>query len=478
MNARIKIPVLIVSLAILHGCTAVQDVKPDVSDAKQDIAKAQAEETAKPVSNHDITREWWLLFKSPQISEHINRAFMANPNTEAALAIMRRAQEHPVIRQGFFYPRVGAAKLSLLGMPGQSSGGQTDYSLHIAQLTVGYVPEVFGAMRGSSESTRNQAEAQQLAAYFTLSSNVVAAALQESSLRAQIEAQLYIIGLNRQALEIVHNQFKLGYVTEKEVTQRELDAAQAQQALVPLQQQFDRTRELMRMLAGNLPDPDADAEDAFRLEDLHLSMELPLSLPSRLVEHRPDVRIAEARLRSAGAKYGAEVANTLPRFTISAAAGGAAASNAWMLRDGGRFFDMNGNIAQIIFGQNTLRSKSHSEQQALNRAATQYRGVVMTALQDVADTLGVIQTDTRVLDAASQVAQLAGEAGELMRKRYEAGFVDFPTMRAAQQNEQIAIIGLAQARANRMGDSVALFQALGGHWWKQDDADKAKAKQP
>jgi outer membrane protein TolC len=232
------------------------------------------------------------------------------------------------------------------------------------------------------------------------------------------------------------------------------------------------------MLADNLPDPDADTEDAFKLDELRLSKELPLSLSSKLVEQRPDVRAAESQLRSAGAQYGVDIVNTLPRFTITAATGGPAASPAWMLRDGGKFFDSNGNGIQFIFGSNALRSKSHAAQQALSKAGAQYRNVVIAALQDVADTLSIIQADVRALEAATQSAQSAGEAAEQTRKRYEAGSVDFPTMRVAQQSEQSAIISLAQAQANRLGDAAALFQALGGRWWKLDETDKTKAKQP
>ena len=478
MIDSMKIPLLLWFVAVLSGCATAQDIKTsDAPVATQDVtAQVQQAEPRKLVSAHDISSEWWVLFRSPQISEHVNRTFKANPTTEAAQAMLRRAQENSVIRQGLLYSRGGNPPLQ--SSPGPQGGGQAYYNLHVAQLTVGYVPEVLVGNRGSADSTQIQAETQQEAAFFTLSSNVVAAAIQEASLRAQVEAQLNIIGLNRQALEIVHNQFKLGYVSEQDVTQRELDAAHAQQALVPLQQQLEQTRDLLHMLADNLPDPDADTEDAFKLDELRLSKELPLSLSSKLVEQRPDVRAAEAQLRSAGAQYGVDIVNTLPRFTITAATGGPAASPAWMLRDGGKFFDSNGNGIQFIFGSNALRSKSHAAQQALSKAGAQYRNVVIAALQDVADTLSIIQADVRALEAATQSAQSAGEAAEQTRKRYEAGSVDFPTMRVAQQSEQSAIISLAQAQANRLGDAAALFQALGGRWWKLDETDKTKAKQP
>src|SRR5664279_4686317 len=136
-----------------------------------------------------------------------------------------------------------------------------------------------------------------------------------------------------------------------EVSQQEMAAALAQQDLVPLQLQLEQTRDLLRVLAGNTPDQ--DIEETFTLETLHLPRELPLSLPSKLVEQRPDVRIAEAELHYASAQYGVAIANSLPQFAITGAIGGMASSPSWMFRNGGSFFDLTGNVAQTIFDGGT-----------------------------------------------------------------------------------------------------------------------------
>lgn len=500
-------------MAALCGCAAGPDFKrPDAPVATTYATPPATLETATaPVlhgeaqkfdSNREISADWWTVFQSPQIDSLIKRAFKANPNIDAAQAALRQAQEYTKAQQGFFYPTIGASyspsRNKLAGNMGGNSPGQQGngtiiqtysnpagpkyngpayYDFHIAQLTVGYVPDVFGANRRQVESAEAQVEIQRMqleATYVTLASNVVAAAIQEASLRAQIEARLNIVGLNRQALEIVHNQFKLGYVSEMEVTQQEMISALTQQDLVPLQQQLEQTRDLLRVLAGNTPDQ--DIEETFTLEELHLPRELPLSLPSKLVEQRPDVRIAEAELHYASAQYGVAIANSLPQFAITGAIGGMASSPTWMFRNGGGFFDLTGNVAQTIFDGGTLRAKSRAAQQGLTQAAAQYRTVVMAALQDVADTLHVIQSDAQALKAAATATQAATKMGELARRQYEAGAVDFQTLLVAQQNEQLAIINLVQAQTNRLGDTAALFQALGGGWWNHETQEKAGAK--
>ena len=500
-------------LMALCGCAAGPDFKrPAAPTATAYTAPAATQETASApvpkgeaqqfVPAQDIPAAWWTLFQSPKIDALIKRAFKTNPDIEAAQAALHQAQEYTAAQQGFFYPTVSASyspsRNKLAGNMGGNSPGQQGngssiwtytnpagpkyngaayYNFHVAQLTVGYAPDIFGLNRRQVESAQAQVEMQQMqleATYITLASNVVAAAIQEASLRAQIEAQLKIVGMNRQALEVVRNQLKLGYVTEMEVTQQEMTSALAQQALVPLQLQLEQTRDLLRVLAGNTPDQDIDEE--FTLESLQLPQKLPLSLPSKLVEQRPDVRIAEAQLHYASAQYGVAIANTLPQFAITGAIGGMASSPTWMFKNGGGFFDLTGNVAQTIFDGGTLRAKSRAAQQGLAQAGAQYRGVVMSALQNVADALYVIQSDAQALKAASVAAEAASKMGDLTRTQYEAGSVDFQTLLVAQQNEQLAIINLVQAQTNRLGDTAALFQALGGGWWNRDAKETAGAK--
>ncbi len=514
LNATKNKSILLCLLAALGGCAVGPDFKRPAAPAATGYGAAVAtQETAATAVLHgeaqkfaprDIPYEWWTLFRSPELDALIKRAFKTNPDIEAAQAALRQAQRYTEAQQGFFYPTVSAGysagRHKLAGnMGGNSPGlqgngkviqtysnpagpkyvGAAYFNFHIAQLTVGYVPDVFGANRRQVESAEAQVEMQRMqleATYITLASNVVAAAIQEASIRAQIEAQLKIIGFNRQALEIMRNQLKLGYVSEMDVTQQEITCALSQQALVPLQQQLEQTRDLLRVLAGNTPDQ--DIEETFTLEALHLPQELPLSLPSKLVEQRPDVRIAEAQLHYASAQYGVSIANRLPQFAVTGAIGGMASTPGWMFRNGGGFFDLTANVAQTIFDGGTLRALSRAAKEGLNQAGAQYRGVVMAALQNVADTLYVIQSDARALQEAAAAAQAAGKLGEMTRKQYEAGYADFQTLLVAQLNEQLANINLVQAQTNRLGDTAALFQALGGGWWNHEAMAKAEAKQP
>jgi len=498
---------MILVLAALSGCAAGPDFKrPDVPatngyapaqvipDATAS-APVQAGESQRFNATADIPFDWWTLFQSPQINSLIRRAFKANPSIESAQAALRQAQEYVNAQQGFFYPTVGASyspsRTKLAGnMGGNSPGvqgngkviqtysnpagpvynGPVIYNFHVAQLTVGYVPDVFGGNRRQVESMVAQRDLQRFqleAAYITLASDIVAAALQEASLRAQVAAMEKLVAANRENFDIMQKRFHLGDVSELDVASQEAVLAQSEQSLVPLRLQLEQTRDLIRVLAGNTPD--VDVPETFELAALHLPEELPLSLPSKLVEQRPDVRAAEEQLHAASAQYGVSIVNLMPQFSISGAVGGMASTPGWMFRTGGGFFDLAANVAYNIFDGGTLRAQSRAAQQALEQASAQYRSTVIVALQNVADILHAIKSDAEALEAATRNEQALSRVRELTRKQYETGYVSYQTLLFAEQGYQQAVLVLVQAQTNRLGDTAALYQALGGGWWNRSE---------
>ena len=471
--------------------TAYTVTPPEIKSADTDVTQAEKQ---RFVADKDIPFDWWTLFQSPQLNTLIARALKANPNIEAAQAALRQAHENVIAQQGFFYPTVGVSyspsRNKLAGnMGGNSPGPQQNgdniqssptspayYNFHTAQLSVGYVPDVFGLNRRMTESAQAQEEWQQMqlrATYITLVSNIVAAAIQEAGLRAQIEAANTIISINRENLEIMRQQLKLGFLADIDVAAQEALLAQSELALPPLDKQLEQTRDLIRALAGNAPNQ--DVAETFELASLHLPQELPLSLPSTLVEQRPDVRAAEAQLHSASAQYGVAIANRMPQFMVTANVGGMASSPEWMFASGGTFFSLTGNISQIIFDGGTLKAKSRAAEQALLQVGAQYRSTVITALQNVADTLHAIRTDADALKAAAAASHASQTVLSLTRKQFKLGYVSYQNLLAAQQNYQLTAVTLAQAQSSRLGDTAALYQALGGGWWNSPGAGLRKA---
>jgi len=193
-----------------------------------------------------------------------------------------------------------------------------------------------------------------------------------------------------------------------------------------------------------------------------LPTDLPLGVPSQLVERRPDVRVAEAQLHAATAQVGVAIANLLPQITITGDIGSTAPLLAELFKPGTGFWSIGANATQTLFAGGTLIHRKRAADAALNEAAAQYRSAVLTAFQNVADALHALETDADALHAASRAEEAAQKSLGVAHDQLELGSVSYLALVNSEQTYQQAVVSLAQARANRYADTAALFQALGG----------------
>jgi NodT family efflux transporter outer membrane factor (OMF) lipoprotein len=438
------------------------------------------------VSGLQLPSAWWTLFHSTPLNALIEQALAANPNIAAAQAALREARETVYAQQGAYYPQVSAGlnasrQLTPLGsLSPASASGSPYYSLITPQLNVSFVPDIFGANARTVESLAAQAENQRFqleATYLTLTDNVVVAAIQEASLRSQIDVVQATIKIESDLLVILRKQMALGQVAGVDVAAQETALAQAQQGLPPLQKQLAQQRDLLAALAGHLPS-DAMAE-RFQLASLDLPLDLPVSLPADLVEQRPDVRAAEATLQATSAQIGVAIAARLPQITLNASAGSSANQVAGLFTPGNNFWSVSAGLTQPIFQGGTLLHKQRAAQAAFDQAKAQYRGTVLTAMQNVADTLHALLSDADALSAAVDAERAARHGLEITRLQLQLGQIAYLALLNAEQTYEQSRLALVQAQANRLTDTAALFQALGGGWWNRphpntiDDAAKA-----
>jgi NodT family efflux transporter outer membrane factor (OMF) lipoprotein len=436
-------------------------------------------EAQRFIESQDIPGEWWTLFHSKPLNDLIERSLKANPNIKAAQAALLVARENTLAQRGFYYPSVSAgfgatrAKSSSNLSPVTNTSA-LNYSLYTPQVSVSFVPDVFGLNRRTVESLKAQQEQTRFAlaaTHITLSSNVAAAAIQEASLRGQIDATNELIKINTDMLEILRTQFEKGYVSRLDVAAQEAQLAQVVATLPPLLKQLAQQRDLLAALSGGFPNQELPEE--FELANLQLPHDLPLSLPSQLVEQRPDVRQAEENLHSASALIGVAVANRLPSFSLTADAGSMATIFTNLFTAGTGFWDVGAGITQPIFEGGTLVHRERAARAAYTQAAEQYRSTVLTAFQNVADTLNALQQDADALKTAVAAKDAAGVTLELTNKQYQTGYLSYLELLSAEQSYQQALINLVQAQANRYADTAALFQALGGGWWNRPDIPKS-----
>ncbi len=449
---------------------------PTTTNSSPNVNGGEAQTFAQ---GRDIPGDWWTLFHSKALNDLIERSLKNNPDLKSAQAALLVARESTLAQRGAYYPSVSGGFSATRAKTSEEispvpSFTTFQYSLFTPEVSVSFVPDVFGLNRRTMESLKAQQEQARYvvaATNITLSSNVAAAAIQEASLRGQIEATNELIKINTNMLDVLRKQFEKGYVGRLDVAAQEAQLAQIVATLPPLLKQLAQQRDLLAVLSGGFPNE--DLVEKFELSSLQLPQELPLALPSKLVEQRPDVLQAEENLHSASALIGVARANRLPSFNLTGDVGSMALAFGNIFSAGNGFRDATAGVTQPIFEGGTLMHKERAARAAYVQADQQYRSTVLTAFQNVADTLHALEQDADGLKAAVAARDAAKLTLDLTTRQMQAGYVSYLALLSAEQSYQQAVINLVQAQANRYADTAALFQALGGGWWNRPDVPKS-----
>jgi NodT family efflux transporter outer membrane factor (OMF) lipoprotein len=450
-------------------------IAPSTTSSAPNVPGGEAQQF---IEGRDIPGEWWTVFHSKALNDLVERSLKANPDLKAAQAALLVARESVLAQRGAYYPSVSAgfsashSKTSNVVSPFTASSSLY-YSLYTPQVSVSFVPDVFGLNRRTVESLKAQEQQVRFAlaaTHITLSSNVAAAAIQEASLRGQIDATHELITINTSLLEILRSQYAKGYVSQLDVAAQESQLAQVTATLPLLLKQLAQQRDLLTALSGGFPSQ--DLPEKFELSTMQLPQELPVTLPSQLIEQRPDVRQAEENLHSASALIGVARANRLPSFALTGDAGSMTLVFSKLFSSGTGFWDVGAGVEQYLFQGGTLVHKERAAIAAYVQASEQYRSTVLNAFENVADTLNALQQDAEALKAAAAAKDAAAVTLDLAKKQFQSGYANYLALLSAEQAYQQSEINLAQAQANRYEDTTALFQALGGGWWNRADVPK------
>ncbi|MGU7773818.1 efflux transporter outer membrane subunit [Burkholderia sp. MR1-5-21] len=474
---RLVVPTLVLALA---GCAVGPDFHRPAAPANAgymttpvptSVGGGDAGKVQLVALDKDIPEQWWGLFHSPQLNALVEDALKHNPTIDAAKAALRQANESTRAQVGAYFPTVDATLNPTRGKtPGVlapvTASNEQYYTLHTAQLNVGFTPDVFGLNSRTVESLDAAAEIQRFqleATKLTLASNVVVAAIQEASLRAQIASTKRLIESQHSVLDSYRKQLALGQVAQTDVMAQETQLAQNEAALPTLAKQLAQQRDALAALLGRLPNADIGAQ--FELSDLSPPDTLPLSLPSRLVEQRPDVRAAEAQMHSAQALIGVAIANRLPNLQLTANLGAEAGTIAELFQSSASFWAIGATLTQPLFNAGTLKHKQRAAEAAYDQAEATYRNTVITAFQNVADSLQAIAADANAQSAAQAAERVAARTLDMDRRQLELGNLTSVAVIQGEQAWLQARMTLITAQANRLSDSAALLQALGGGWW-------------
>ena len=463
-------------LLLTVGCAHDPVKPPEVPTADQYTPTPVTEE--RLAAGKDLPPQWWTLFRSPALDGLVRQALEGSPTLARAGAKLRQVQEDLSARGGATrYPKLDARlSANRIDLNPQSAGLQlvpipTPFNLYLASVGVSYTLDLFGANRRELEGLQAGVDYQRYeleAARLMLAGNVVTAAIREASLREQIAATEEIVLAQERQLAITERLVQLGTAARADAVAQRLDLAQTRALIPDLQRQIEQLRHRLAVYIGQ--PPGAAKLPEFRLGELQLPAELPLSLPSELARQRPDIRAAEALLHQASARVGVATANLYPQITLSANVGSLAATGSDLFSSGAGFYILGASLTQPLFHGGELEAKRRSAIAAYEQAGAAYQEVVLQGFQNVADVLRALEADAKKLKERSEAVTQARTYYDITSARYQAGGVSYYFLLDAQRRLHGALIDRTQALADRYADSAALFQALGGGWWR--DAER------
>ncbi len=482
--------IIVVIITILNsGCAVGPDFKRPEAPAvthytneplpeETSFVDADGGTTQKIGDTHYIPAQWWKLFRSETLNQIVEEAINANPNIEAALATLRQARETLYASYSGFFPSFdlngGATREQVSGGSfGNPFAPNSIFTLYNASVNVTYTFDFFGGIRRQVESLQAQANYQNFqyeATYLTLVANVVTAAIQEVSLREQIAETQKIIAIEKRQLGVLQDQFRLRAISITPVLLQRATLAQVQANLASLKKQQVQRYDQLAILCGRFPGEKMNA--LTKLSSLHLPEDLPLSLPSDLVRQRPDIRSAEEQLHAASAQVGIATAAMLPQITLNGSYGSqAVAGTDTLFTPASSIWNIGGAVMQPLFHGGQLLHQRRAAVAGYDKALAQYKNTVLTAFQNVADTLAALQYDADALVAQVDGAYAATRGMDVAQTQFKAGIIGYLSMLDTERTFEQARIGMIQAQASRYADTAALFQALGGGWWNSSSGD-------
>ena len=465
-------------LGLLAGCAAGPDFKqpaaPDVMSYTVVPLSAQTATAPTSLGNAQnfitgagVSAQWWHGLHSTKLDALIEQAFQASPTLAKAKATLRQAQEIYSAKAGStLYPQADAGLSAQRLRVSPSALGQTgeprEFSLYNASIGVRYQLDLSGGNRRVLEALAARAEYQRYeleSARLTLAANIITTAITQAKLAGQFQSTEAILRAMDEQLRITQERVRLGQAATYELLALKTEVEQTRVGIPVLRKLHQQNEHLLAVLSGQAPG--TAVLPRFTMEEFTLPSELPVTLPSELVRRRPDIQAAEALLQAANAEYGVALAKLYPQINISASLGSQALTTTALFGGHSAVWSLVGQLTQPLFNPG-LPAEKRAALAAFDAAAANYQFVVLESLRNVADVLCAVENDA--LSLAALAAADAAAQGSLasVEIQYKLGVNSYVQLLIAQKQAQQTRINLIAAQAQRLVDSVALYQSMGG----------------
>jgi len=464
----------IFTLMLLSGCA----VGPEYKKPQLSIPASFTRESSSGYSSNGtpVSKDWWTDYESPQLSALIDLALKHNPNIDIATANLKVAKQNTIAQQGYYFPSIsigtsrtiqnnGASMSTATGLttPGPGNGAPT-YSVNSAGLAVGFVPDIFGGNKRAVESLKgieNNAKFQLAALQTTIITNVIQVVAQETTLREELRLAIASERSAFKQLEHLRRMYAIGYSSGLDLSVQESSYALVAAQVPNIRKLHEQSLDMLSVLCGELPSSSLNIPS---IDAIKIPANLPSAVPSAWIDRRPDVKAAEEMVKSSNAQIGVAIANMIPTISITGFTGATAGAFSSLKDSLNRSWSETLNVNQTLFAGGTLLARKRAAEANLESSLGQYKFAVLTAFQNVADTLYALEQDKKSWEIARDSAEANKRVYEYTQMQFEKGYASEPMLLGVQQTYFASEINRMQAYALYLGDTAALYQSLGGGW--------------
>lgn len=437
------------------------DTRPrrlDAADAAQTLVFGQAPEGT-----------WWRRFNSPSLDALVAAGLKDSPTLESARAALEASHDQARAGAGVFFPQLS----------GSASGQREQYSaIRLGQATkpstfnlftvtgsVAYAIDVFGGERRNVEALLAARDRQQFAegaAWLSLTGNIVDAAIARAGYAEEAAVLGEIVDLEATQRDSLRALYQGGAGALTDVLVAEQQLATDRQSLATMRQREAAAETLLKTLLGR--ESGEVTPDFPALSELSVPAEAPVSLPSQIVRRRPDILQAEAALHQASAQVGVATAALFPSINVTGDYGANSLSLGKLGSPQGLFWGIGPSVNAPVFDGGVLWFARKAALADFRAARTNYRQVVLAALEQTSDSIRALDADAEVVAASRAALDAASTNDVLSRTNRSAGVLSAADATAQQIAADRARLVYVGAQSQRLQDVVALYLASGGGW--------------
>jgi NodT family efflux transporter outer membrane factor (OMF) lipoprotein len=410
--------------------------------------------------------EWWRLYRSPKLDALVDEGLKNSPTLTATEKTLAGAHEQLRAQIGSsLLPTIDAGAQATreraLGIP-EAGPPTVRYNVFVGQIQAHYTFDLFGAVRYANAALNARVNVQAFeldAARRALAANVVTTAINAAALDDEVDATERLIALAQQTAHEDARRYALGAAPHGQALASQQAALQLEASLPPLLQQRQAARHALAVLIGRTPDA---AVELPALAELALPEHIPVVVPSMLLHTRPDIQASEAALRASAAEVGVATAQLFPSVSLTASMGQGGFSWPTALSGAGALWSLGGSLTQPLFHGGALFAQRRAAIDFYEAAVDQYKAAVLSAFQNVADTLAALEHDAQMASATETQTQSARQAFDETAARGRLGAIPGSSVRASEAQYRNAQLAAIRSTGQRLTDTAVLFQAMGG----------------